>query len=146
MFASRKSLSAPRTKESQPARTLLVVDDDSAVRQLLAQILDMNGYQVLQAEDATDALRVARVTPTIHLLVTDYSMPGRNGLTLTREFREVHPQTPVLMVSGSRPEIVGEIGDLECFELLDKPFVLDDLIEKVRTLLDVAASPPRRTC
>ena len=79
---------------SDPARTLLVVDDDADVRRLLAEILSSQGYQVLQAENPAEALRVARATARIHLLVTDFSMPGGNGLDLTRKFRTVHPETP----------------------------------------------------
>ena len=141
---SRSAFPSP-TEISDPARTLLVVDDDAVIRQLLAQILSSQGYQVLQAENPAEALRVARATATIHLLLTDFSMPGGNGLDLTRKFRAVHPETPVLMVSGSMPQNLGKVAGLDRFETLDKPFKFDELFRKVRTLVDAVAPFPQRT-
>jgi len=132
------------TAISDPARTLLVVDDDADVRRVLAQTLSSQGYQVLQAENSAEALRVARATATIHLLLTDFSMPGGNGLDLTRKFRTVHPKTPVLMVSGSMPQNVDKLAGLDHFETLDKPFEFDELFRKVRTLIDAVAPLPQR--
>jgi CheY-like chemotaxis protein len=129
---------------SEPGKTLLVVDDDRAVRELKAEILRQEGYQVLQAESAAEALRVAASTAPIHLLVTDYSMPEVDGLELTRRFRAVHPQTPVLMVSGSLPLLRDGAQDLDRFEILPKPFGLAELLHKVRTLLDATVPLPRR--
>jgi DNA-binding response OmpR family regulator len=144
MGSPPKSAFPSPTKISEPARTLLVVDDAPMARQLLAQVLSGQGFQVLQAENPVEALRVAGATPTIHLLLTDFSMPGGNGCDLAWEFRTVHPNTPVLMVSGSRPEIPSKVAELDRFEILDKPFVLDDLLHKVRTLVDAVAPLPRR--
>jgi two-component system, cell cycle sensor histidine kinase and response regulator CckA len=132
------------TEISDPARTLWVVDDDRVVRQLLAQLLSSKGYQVLQAENRAEALQVAGATATIHLLLTDFSMPGGNGLDLTRQFRTLHPKTPVLMVSGSSPQLLGNLADLDQLEILDKPFEFDELFHKVRTLVDAVAPLPRR--
>lgn len=129
---------------SEPARTLLVVDDDPDIRQLLTEILTSQGYQVLQAENPAEALRVARATATIHLLLTDFSMPGGNGLDLTRKFRTVHPMTPVLMVSGSMPQNLDKVAGLDHFETLDKPFAFEDLFRKVRMLVDAVAPFLRR--
>ena len=58
---------------------------------------------MLAAENAAEALRLAREAAAIHLLITDLAMPEVDGLELTRRFRAVHPETPVLMVSGSLP-------------------------------------------
>ena len=90
---------------SEPPKTLLVVDDEPLVRDMETQILRLQGYTVLEAENAAEALRLAARPPAIHLLITDFSMPEVDGLELTRRFREVHPKTPVLMVSGSLPLI-----------------------------------------
>jgi two-component system, cell cycle response regulator CpdR len=144
MYSPPKSAFPSPTEITEPARTLLVVEDDPVVRLLLTQGLSRQGFQVLQAENPAEALRVAGATPTIHLLLTDYSMPGGNGLDLAREFRTVHPMTPVLMVSGSRPQNLDQVAGLDRFEILDKPFVFDDLFHKVRTLVDAVAPLPRR--
>jgi len=129
---------------SEPARTLLVVDDDPMLRDVETQILRLQGYTVLEAGNAAKALRLAREAAAIHLLITDFSMPEVNGLELTRRFRAVHPTAPVLMVSGSLPLIRHKADDLDRFEVLAKPFQFNDLLHKVRTLLDFAAPLPIR--
>jgi two-component system cell cycle sensor histidine kinase/response regulator CckA len=130
---------------SEPPRTVLVVDDDPMVRDLETQMLRLQGYTVLEAQSAAEALRVAGETATIHLLITDLAMPQVDGLELTRRFRAVHPKTPVLMVSGSLPLLhVRSEPDLERFEFLPKPFEFHELLHKVRTLLDAAAPLPIR--
>jgi DNA-binding NtrC family response regulator len=132
-------------KISEPVRTLLVVDDDPMVRELETQILGLEGYTVLQAESAAEALQVADQTPAIHLLITDFMMPELDGLELTRRFRSVHPETPVLMVSGSLPVLhpKSEPG-LRRFDFLAKPFQFNEFIRKVRALLDAATPLPIR--
>ena len=130
---------------SEPTKTLLVVDDDQVVRQAEAEILCQQGYTVLQAESAAQALRLAREAAAIHLLITDFSMPEVDGLELTRQFRAVHPKTPVLMVSGSLPLLRARSEpDLERFDFLAKPFQFNELLHKVRKLLDATAPLPIR--
>ena len=135
----------PPARISEPPRTLLVVDDDAMVRSLETQILRLQGYTVLEAESAAAALRVAASTVTIHLLITDLMMPEVDGLELTRRFREVHPKTPVLMVSGSLPLLRARSEpDLDRFDFLAKPFQFNELLHKVRTLLDATSPLPIR--
>jgi DNA-binding response OmpR family regulator len=71
-------------------------------------------------------------------------MPEVDGLELTRRVRAVHPQTPVLMVSGSLPLLRGGSDDLDRFDLLAKPFAFSELVHKVRTLLDATSPLPIR--
>jgi len=129
---------------SEPVRTLLVVDDDPMVREAEVQTLRLEGYTVLEAANAAEALRVAACTATIHLLVTDFWMPEVDGLEHARQFRTVHPKTPVLMVSGSLPLAEDRVEDLDRFEFLPKPFHFDELLHKVRALLDTTAPLPIR--
>jgi CheY-like chemotaxis protein len=117
-------------------QTLLVVDDETDLRELEVVALGRLGYHVLSADGPVEALRLATMTPTIDLLLTDYSMPGANGLELARRFRKVHPRTPVLMVSGSLDLLNGDADNLERFSTLAKPFTVQQLAQKVRTLLD----------
>jgi len=138
------SASPSSARASEPNQTLLVVDDDQAVRKLEAEILHQQGYNVLQAESAAEALRVAASTAAIHLLITDFSMPEVDGLELTRRFRAVHPKTPVLVVSGTLPALRDETQDLDRLEILAKPFEFAELLRKVRALLDAAPLLPRR--
>jgi len=128
---------------SEPPKTVLVVDDEPEVRDLEAQMLRLQGYAVLEANSAAEALRLAGEIATIHLLITDIMMPEVDGLELTRRFRSVHPNTPVLMVSGSLPLLLARSQPgLDGIEFLAKPFQFDELFHKVRTLLDATASTP----
>jgi DNA-binding response OmpR family regulator len=124
-------------------QTVLVVDDDAMVRSFEAQLLSSQGYNVLQADNAAEALRLAD-TARIHLLLTDYLMPEVDGLGLTGRFRTVHPETPVLMVSGSLPQTDNKIKSLAHFGFLPKPFAFDELLQKVRTLIQADTSLPIR--
>jgi DNA-binding response OmpR family regulator len=125
--------------------TLLVVDDDATFRGLEVELLASQGYKVLQAEGAAEALRLASSTTAIHLLVTDFCMPDTNGLELALRFRDVHPKAPVLMVSGSLREIPLTAKDLDRFAILGKPFTFDELLGKVHALLTEVAPLPVRT-
>jgi len=126
--------SAPREKIADPP-TLLVVDDDPVFRELEARALRQQGYNVLQANGAAEALQLAGATASLHLLLTDFVMPGPDGLELVRQFRALYPRVPVLMVSSSLPLIQGEVGKLDWFALLEKSSNFDKLLEKVRRLL-----------
>ena len=133
------------TEISEPPKTVLVVDDDPMVREVEVQVLRVQGYRVLAAEGAAEALRLAGETATIHLLITDLVMPEVDGLELTRRFREVHPTTPVLMVSGSLPVLRARSApDFVLFDFLAKPFQFSELLHKVRVLLDAASPLPIR--
>ena len=128
---------------SEPARTVLVVDDEAMVRDLETEVLRLQGYNVLAAGSAAEALRMAASTATIHLLITDLMMPEVDGLELTRRFRVMHPNVPVLMVSGSLPLLHAmSEPDLERFDFLAKPYQLNELIQKVRTLLEAPIPLP----
>jgi CheY-like chemotaxis protein len=124
-------------------KTVLVVDDDPIVRSVEVQILASQGYNVLQAQSGAEALRLA-ASATIHLLLTDFVMPDVDGLELTGKFRTVHPETPVLMVSGSLPPTDKRIENLAHFGFLPKPFAFDELVQKVRTLIQAEALFPVR--
>jgi len=114
---------------------VLVVDDDKAIRGLEVRALRHLGYKVLEAEGPVKAMRLAITTPAIHLLLTDFWMPGSNGLELARQFRTLHPDTPVLMVSGSLEAIDSHAEPFDRFAVLAKPFTAMELVHRVRTLL-----------
>lgn len=134
----RDSSSSSALALSLGKETLLVADDDALLRALEVQILCARGYKVLQAETAEQALWLAEAAESIHLLLTDFKLPGVDGWELTRRFRMIHPQTPVIMVSDSLPEVRGNLHDMDLFEMLEKPFVFAELLRKIRCLLDAA--------
>ena len=125
--------------------TVLVVDDDSVFRELEARALRQQGYNVLQAGCAAEALRLIGATATLHLLLTDFSMPGADGLELTRQFQALRPETPVLLVSGSLPLIEGRVNRLAGVFVLAKSSTFDELLEKVSALLTEVTPLPLLT-
>jgi CheY-like chemotaxis protein len=139
-MVARRRYSTERIGEP---KTVLVVDDDPIIRSVEVQILASQGYNVLQAQSGAEALQLAD-SATIHLLLTDFLMPDVDGLELTRKFRTVHPETPVLMVSGSLPPTDKRIENLANFGFLPKPFALNELVQKVRTLIQAEAPFPIR--
>jgi DNA-binding response OmpR family regulator len=120
-----------------PPATVLVVEDEEDVRELARDILEMNGYLVLEALDGADATRLAETHPgPIDLLITDVVMPGTSGPELARRLRAHRPGLRVLCMSGY-PEsadrrIEGEAG---WNAWLQKPFTPAGLMAKVRECL-----------
>ncbi len=127
------SPSSPRGRE-----TVVLVEDEDAVRHLAQEILTQHGYTVLEAKDGPDALRLCqRHAGPIDLLVTDVVMPRMSGLRLADRLRELRPQIKTLFISGYMDDVLGEhgisVGDIT---LLQKPFAVAALTHKVRDVLD----------
>ncbi|MGB5154883.1 MAG: ATP-binding protein [Candidatus Sulfotelmatobacter sp.] len=124
---------APRGTE-----TVLLVEDETGIRELACEFLRRQGYKVLHGMDGNEALRIAEGhTDLIHLLVTDMAMPNVGGKELADRLRKVRPQIKVLFMSGYPDHEAlggGEVGVQNA--VLQKPFSLDTLAHKVRTLLD----------
>ncbi len=118
--------------------TIMVVEDDAGVRELVRLMLEANGYQVLAVEDAAEAMSVCTQDPArVDLLLTDVVMPGVNGRVLAERLGEVSPEMRVLFMSGYSDEAVhrhGQITDNAAF--LEKPFTERALAHKVREVLD----------
>jgi two-component system cell cycle sensor histidine kinase/response regulator CckA len=118
--------------------TVLLVEDDAAVREVVAQTLTQKGYQVLRAPDGQAALEMARAAPhPIHLLVTDLVMPGMTGGELASALTAERPGLRVLYMSGYTDDAVVRHGILEeGMPYLQKPFSPSALSLKVREVLD----------
>jgi CheY-like chemotaxis protein len=121
--------------------TVLVVEDEEAVRHLVCRVLRAKGYRVLDAPNAEAALLLAGSTPAaIDLLVTDMVMPGMGGTTLAAELVAVRPSMRVLFNTGYAPEAVEHRGRLpDASGLLEKPFSADELARRVREILTATA-------
>jgi two-component system cell cycle sensor histidine kinase/response regulator CckA len=128
---------------SRGDETILLVEDETVVRHLVAEILETNGYTVLQAGDGPSALELLRRhSGTLDLLVTDVVMPGMSGPEVAQAVTSMRPGTEVLYTSGYTDSAIGHHGVLEPgIAFLQKPFSADDLTRKVRMLLDEAAVP-----
>jgi PAS domain S-box-containing protein len=123
--------------------TILLVEDELVVRRLVAEILESNGYSVLQAGDGPSALELLRRhTGPLDLLVTDVVMPGMSGPDVAGAVAAMRPGTHVLYISGYTDSSVGQHGVLEPgVAFLQKPFDADVLTRKVREVLDGAVVP-----
>jgi two-component system, cell cycle sensor histidine kinase and response regulator CckA len=129
----------PSTGPAGPAHgeTVLVADDDDAVRNLAVTTLSRKGYRVLAAADAGEALGLARRHPEpIDLLVTDVVMPMTSGTELARLLLIEHPRTRVLYVTACDDEHPSCNAEGDDQDLLRKPFAPDDLARAVREALD----------
>lgn len=120
------------------AALVLVVDDDTLVRELLARELEELGYQTRQAWDGLSALAVLDRGEPVDLLITDYSMPGMNGLVLAQEARQRRPLLPVLLLTGyADANVKLDIENMhdDTVILLRKPLSGDNLAQQTSTLL-----------
>ncbi|HEX9999082.1 MAG TPA: ATP-binding protein [Actinoplanes sp.] len=118
--------------------TLLVVEDEAALRDVAGRILSGAGYRVLSADGGPQALELAaRHDGTIDLLVSDVVMPGMLGKELAERLTHVRPDTRVLYMSGYAQPVLHSKGTLDPgVALLEKPFTADDLLAAVRGRLD----------
>ena len=122
--------------------TILVAEDEDAVRRLLARILRAHGYTVLEARDGNDALRVAtHHDGAIDLLVTDLVMPELGGMALADALAAARPAVCVLLISGYIESEIGRRGPIpDGAAFLQKPFARRDLLHAVRSALDAKHS------
>jgi CheY-like chemotaxis protein len=132
-----------RMDEERPrgSETVLLVEDEDVVRNLVREILQGNGYTVLEARNGAEALELGRrFKEPIHLLVTDVVMPKMSGRELAERLVTIHRETRVLHMSGYTDGAIGQHGVLDPHtELLQKPFTFEALVQKVRKVLD---APP----
>jgi two-component system, cell cycle sensor histidine kinase and response regulator CckA len=121
--------------------TVLVVEDEEAVRSLMRTALEHSGYRVLLAADGVDALKLlASHTGPLDLLITDLAMPGMNGTELAVKVKERLPEIGVLYISGYAEEL-RQAGKIEEHAFLQKPFTPQALARKVREILDARSRP-----
>jgi two-component system cell cycle sensor histidine kinase/response regulator CckA len=121
------------------SETILVVEDDSVVRDLAVQILKAHGYEVLAAEGGPQAVELCQEYGRgIDLLLSDMVMPQMYGRELAEQLRAQRPQMRVLYMSGHSDDVIAYHGVLdEADVFLAKPFTLETLTQKVRHALDV---------
>ena len=135
----------PKAASLSGSETILLVEDEESVRQLARQILAMEGYTVLAAENGEAALALcARYEGPIHLLVTDVVMPRMSGRKLADRLAILRPATKVLYTSGYTDNAIVHQGEVDPgTPFLQKPFIPTTLRSKVREVLDQGADTPR---
>ncbi len=121
-----------------PRATILVVEDDPALRPLAVSMLENLGYDVLAAEDAGSALAAAAEAPAIDLLFTDVALPnGKSGVDLALELKKNLPRLKVLYTSGYADGVGSRVQSFpEGFDLVSKPYRKSELGLRVRTALE----------
>jgi len=121
------------------SQTILLADDDRAIRTLVTMFLEQDGYAVLTASDGAEAFRIfQKRQESISLLLSDVMLPQMNGLQLAAAVHELRPQLPVLFISGSMPH--ADCG----WGCLAKPFTSGELAERVRQIIAENAPPAPR--
>jgi two-component system cell cycle sensor histidine kinase/response regulator CckA len=131
-------------EDARPGReTILVVEDEDAVRALTIASLERHGYRVLRAASGEEALEVAEdFRQPIDLLLTDVVMPGMKGPDLAKRLKLLRPTMRVLLMSGYAADVV-TTADLKDSPLLSKPFSPAALTRGVRAALDRPPLPSR---
>jgi CheY-like chemotaxis protein len=128
-------------EETQP--TVLVVDDEEDLRDIMRRMLERRGFRTLIAGDSQEAIAVCRDHPgEIDLLVTDLGLPGVSGGELSQSARELRPGMRVVYISGLPKDIAVAEGQIEQDAVLvKKPFSTELLIEALRSVLAERAAP-----
>jgi CheY-like chemotaxis protein len=138
-----------RPKDGAPAttgggsETILVVEDEEAVRAMVRSSLTLCGYTVLEARDGTEAMAVQATAGPIHLVICDMVMPVMNGPEVAARLAQARPETRILFMSGYAEKSILRRG-IAHGAFLHKPFGTEALARKVREVLD-SPRPERET-
>lgn len=135
--APPKAAPPPPLPKTDSFETILVVEDEEVVRDLVCAVLMEEGYHVLCAASGSEALRMAEeFDGPIHLLVSDVIMPQMNGPEVTARLHQTRPETKVLYVSGYSDKDIDRDNVMdESFDLLQKPFTPQALARKVHSVI-----------
>jgi two-component system, cell cycle sensor histidine kinase and response regulator CckA len=129
-------METPEPAVAKGSETVLLVEDEPSLRELVVDLLTEAGYTVLDAGNVEEALKLAQKTQTIHLLLTDVIMPTMSGSDLAARLRTLRPGLKVLYMSGYSADLIASHGVLEAeTQLLEKPFTTHALLAKVRNVL-----------
>ena len=133
--------------ETGAAGRVLVVDDEELVREVLAEGLKEHGYEVLRASDARTALAILDAGADVDVLLTDYAMPGLDGVALIEKARQRRPGLPALLLSGNAGGQVEAKLDVNglmsgSFSLMRKPVGTEQLAQRIQLLLEEPVGAP----
>jgi two-component system, cell cycle sensor histidine kinase and response regulator CckA len=133
-----------KTAPQKGTETILLVEDEDAVRDLTETVLTSYGYKVIVTQNPENALAIAESGIQVQLVLTDVVMPSMSGRELVRKLMAKHPHLRVLYMSGYTDDIITNGGVLEAgLAFLQKPFTPGALAQKVREALDATAPVPK---
>ncbi|MFJ3486980.1 response regulator [Pseudomonas sp. NPDC090202] len=133
---SEATLHAPAV-DAREGETILIVEDDPAVRALVSQVLGELGYAYLEAGDSAGALPMLESGQRIDLMISDVGLPGMNGRQLADIGRQMRPELKVLFITGYAENAGVRAGFLESgMQMITKPFAFDQLTAKVREMIE----------
>jgi len=123
--------------ESLMKQTILLVEDEEMVRELMCEVLEREGYEVLPCAHPKDGIDASlRYPGRIDLLLTDVVMPGMNGREMATRIQEILPELRVVFMSGYTEHVLLQGGQVDGqFEYLQKPFTLQALTQKLTRVL-----------
>lgn len=122
---------------AQNIETILLVEDESALRYLMRTRLESQGYRILEAKDGVEALSICQQKSAIDLIVSDLAMPEMTGLELKDKIAASRPNMKFLLISGYAKDAVGSPEQIvQSGDFLEKPFLPMDLVRRVRELLN----------
>jgi CheY-like chemotaxis protein len=123
--------------------TILVIDDDLYMRDILRDLLSLDQYTVVAAENGVEGLQKYReIKPG--LVLTDLVMPEKDGLSFIQEIKEEYPEAKIIAVSGSSDmNLISDVVSANVNRILTKPFDIDELLEAVAELMDTNTESPQ---
>ena len=131
-----KAVAPARAAATGAGETVLVIEDDSAVRLIISNVLQDLGYACLEASDGQAALPTLTSNTPLDLLITDVGLPGMNGRQVAEIARQHRPDLKILFVTGYAEHATGHAPFLaRGMEMVTKPFALDALALKIRDML-----------
>ena len=127
----------PHVDPQHGTETVLVVENEEPVRDMILDVLSLHGYTTLSAADGDEALRIAGAhRGAMDLIIVDVVMPGLSGEVLAQRLTSTRPGLRVLYISGYTDELIRQHGFMRTTgDFLQKPFSVDDLVQKVREVL-----------
>jgi CheY-like chemotaxis protein len=118
---------------------ILIIDDDNQFRTMLRKMIERNGYEVIEASDGKEGIKLYRKNPT-DLIITDLIMPGKDGIETIQELKKDFPDIKIIAISGG-----GRLGPQDYLHLakmlgaqrtLTKPIELPELLKTIKELLE----------
>jgi DNA-binding NtrC family response regulator len=124
--------------ERRSAGTVLVIDDDDAMRKVLRDFLQRDGHRVVEAANGEAAVSIVEVE-SVDVVILDKEMPGMNGMDVLSFLHRRFPSTPVILITAfGGPHVAEESFRRGAVEYIEKPFRLSNVVDRVQKLIDDA--------